>query len=474
MVKTGYLFINGIKREVNLSQTIMQACESYGIKIPHFCFHDKLSVAGNCRMCLVEEVKKSPKPLQASCAITVVSDMSIYTNSALVKKAREGVLEFLLANHPLDCPICDQGGECDLQDQALVFGSDRGRFYEQKRAVEDKNFGPLIKTVMTRCIHCTRCVRYMREIAGLKHFGITGRGSQMEIGFYISNSLNSEISGNVIDVCPVGALTSKPYAFKARPWELSSYNSIDLSDAFGSNVRIDVLGNKIVRVLPRINKKINDCWISDKVRFSYDAYKIQRLLFPMLKNVSGLFERVSWEAAYNNLIQFIQRKKPSLSFYDLAIDSSLESQYSAMGFFRSLGMKMIVPAAVNTPLNSRLMFNSGHLSIDRFLRADLILLVNVNPAYDAAVFNIYLRQLAERSIPVFTVGFNPTNLNFNFTTLGNDLSILNKIISGNHYICNYLMKANNPYIFFSSSLIDTTYYRLLLNLQKGIKCFYAI
>lgn len=258
-MKSTFVFINGIKREVMLNQTIMQACESYGVKIPHFCFHEKLSVAGNCRMCLVEEVKKSAKPLQASCAITVVPDMSIYTNTALVKKAREGVLEFLLANHPLDCPICDQGGECDLQDQSLVFGSDRGRFYENKRAVEDKNFGPLVKTVMTRCIHCTRCVRFAREIAGLNNFGITGRGSKMEIGFYIKNFLSSEISGNIIDVCPVGALTSKPYAFKARPWDLISHSSVDLFDAFGSNIRVDVLNNKIVRILPKINKQINDC-----------------------------------------------------------------------------------------------------------------------------------------------------------------------------------------------------------------------
>lgn len=211
------IFINGIRREVMPNQTIMQACESYGVKIPHFCFHEKLSVAGNCRMCLVEETKKSAKPLQASCAINVLPDMSVYTNTALVKKAREGVLEFLLANHPLDCPICDQGGECDLQDQSLVFGNDRGRFYESKRSVEDKNFGVLVKTVMTRCIHCTRCVRFAREVAGLETFGITGRGSKMEIGFYIQNYLDSEVSGNIIDVCPVGALTSKPYAFKARP-----------------------------------------------------------------------------------------------------------------------------------------------------------------------------------------------------------------------------------------------------------------
>lgn len=258
MLSTGIttIYINNIRREVKLSQTIMQACESYGVQIPHFCYHDKLSVAGNCRMCLVEETK-SPKPL-ASCAINVAPNMNIFTNTALVKKAREGVMEFLLANHPLDCPICDQGGECDLQDQALVFGGDRGRFYEQKRAVEDKNFGPLVKTIMTRCIHCTRCVRYMREVTGLDSFGITGRGSKMEIGFYIKKHMNTEVSGNVIDLCPVGALTSKPYSFKARPWELSPHYSIDVFDSWGSNIRLDVLGTKIMRILPKINKFINE------------------------------------------------------------------------------------------------------------------------------------------------------------------------------------------------------------------------
>ena len=213
-MSTCNIYINGITCSVNLNQTIMQACESYGISIPHFCFHDQLSIAGNCRMCLVEEIK-SAKPL-ASCAVLVSHNMQIYTNTALVKKAREGVLEFLLVNHPLDCPICDQGGECDLQDHALVFGSDRGRFYDLKRAVEDKECGPLVKTIMTRCIHCTRCVRFATEVAGISSLGITGRGNKMEIGFYIEKLLESEISGNVIDLCPVGALTSKPFAFTAR------------------------------------------------------------------------------------------------------------------------------------------------------------------------------------------------------------------------------------------------------------------
>ena len=262
------------------------------VDIPRFCFHEKLSIAGNCRMCLVEDFKQI-KPL-ASCAINASSSMNLYTNTIKVKKARESVLEFLLANHPLDCPICDQGGECDLQDQSLVFGSDRGRFYEFKRAVEDKDCGPLIKTIMNRCIHCTRCVRFSNEIAGNVTLGITGRGSKMEIGFYVEKLISSEVSGNIIDLCPVGALTSKPFAFTSRPWELKSYNSIDLLDAMHSNIRIDVRGTKIMRILPRVNENINDEWITDKIRFAYDGFRNQRLYSPMVLSNSK-FIKVSWQ-----------------------------------------------------------------------------------------------------------------------------------------------------------------------------------
>ena len=226
--------INGVEVLVDKNSTVLQACESIGIEIPRFCFHERLSVAGNCRMCLVE-VEKSPKP-QASCALPVMNNMKIFTDTPLVKKAREAVLEFLLINHPLDCPICDQGGECDLQDQAMIYGSDSSRFYEYKRGVENKNIGPLVKMIMTRCIHCTRCVRFMSEVAGLGDFGTTGRGNSTEIGTYIEKNLNSELSGNIVDLCPVGALTSKPYAFKARPWELTSFDTIDISDGLGCNI----------------------------------------------------------------------------------------------------------------------------------------------------------------------------------------------------------------------------------------------
>jgi NADH dehydrogenase/NADH:ubiquinone oxidoreductase subunit G len=248
--------INSIVYNLPKHLTIFQACDLVGIQIPHFCYHDKLSIAGNCRMCLVEE-NKSLKPL-ASCAVNINSNLIIFTNTLMVKKSREGVLEFLLANHPLDCPICDQGGECDLQDQSIVFGGDRGRFYEIKRSVQDKDCGPLIKTIMNRCIHCTRCVRFSQEVAGVSNLGMTGRGSSMEIGFYIKSFINSELSGNVIDLCPVGALTSKPFSLLARSWELRHHDFVDFFDSLGSNIRIDLRGSSILRVLPRVNEFINE------------------------------------------------------------------------------------------------------------------------------------------------------------------------------------------------------------------------
>lgn len=263
------------------TQTLIQACETFGFSIPRFCYHQKLSIAGNCRMCLVE-VENAVKPV-ASCAVVQMPNMSIFTDSAVTKKAREAVMEFLLLNHPLDCPICDQGGECDLQDQSLLFGNDRSRFYGYKRAVANKNVGPLVKMVMTRCIHCTRCVRFASDIAGVQDLGVTGRGSAMEIGTYIEKAMKSELSGNVIDLCPVGALTSKPYAFTARPWEVQSVDSIDTSDSLGSNITVQVIGSKIMRVLPKANDSINGDWITDRARFSYDGItSLSRELEPSL------------------------------------------------------------------------------------------------------------------------------------------------------------------------------------------------
>ena len=272
--------------------TVLQACEQAGVDVPRFCYHQRLSIAGNCRMCLVE-VEKSPKPV-ASCAMPVMPNMNIKTTTPLVKKAREGVMEFLLINHPLDCPICDQGGECELQDQSLIYGSDRSRFVEVKRAVEDKELGPLVKTVMSRCIHCTRCVRFATEVAGVQDLGVTGRGNMAEIGTYVSKLLTSELSGNVIDLCPVGALTSKPFAFTARAWELKFAESVDVTDGLGSNIRVDTRGTEVMRVVPRLHEGVNEEWISDKARFSYDGLKRQRLDTPMVKAPDGRLKPATW------------------------------------------------------------------------------------------------------------------------------------------------------------------------------------
>ena len=291
------IYVNDIKLNVKPNSTILQACEQVNVYIPRFCYHDKLSIAGNCRMCLVE-VEKSPKPV-VSCSFPVMNNMKIYTNTPLVKKARENVLEFLLLNHPLDCPICDQGGECDLQDQTLIYGSDKSRFYEYKRSVENKNCGPLIKTIMTRCIHCTRCVRFMTEMTSFKNLGTTNRGTHTEIGTYFEKFLNTEISGNIVDLCPVGALTSKPYSFVSRPWELKSTNNIDIMDGIGSNIRVDSKDSKILRILPRLNKNINDNWISDKTRFFFDGLQYQRLLNPLyFNNKTSKFIKIKWLTAF--------------------------------------------------------------------------------------------------------------------------------------------------------------------------------
>ena len=289
------LKVNNIDIEVEEGLTVLQACEKAGVEIPRFCYHEKLSIAGNCRMCLVE-MEKSPKPI-ASCAITAIEGMNIKTNTPLVEKARKGVMEFLLANHPLDCPVCDQGGECDLQDQSMFYGVDKSRFKENKRMVPEKNMGPLVKTQMTRCIHCTRCVRFATEVAGVPELGAIGRGEDMEITTYLEKSMESEMSGNVVDLCPVGALTSKPYVFEARPWELKKTETIDVMDAVGSNIRVDTYEWEVKRVLPRVNEDINEEWISDKTRHANDGLLNQRLDTPYIKK-NKTFVKSSWEEAF--------------------------------------------------------------------------------------------------------------------------------------------------------------------------------
>src|SRR5512147_942484 len=305
------LIIDGKEIDVPAEYTLLQACEAAGAEIPRFCYHERLSIAGNCRMCLVE-VKGGPKPV-ASCAWGVRDCRPgpngeppvVNTKSPMVRKAREGVMEFLLINHPLDCPICDQGGECDLQDQAMAYGVDSSRYHENKRAVEDKYIGPLVKTIMNRCIHCTRCIRFASEVAGVPELGAIGRGEDMEITTYLEQAMTSELQSNVVDLCPVGALTSRPYAFAARPWELSKTESIDVMDALGSSIRIDARGREVMRILPRANDDVNEEWISDKTRHVVDGLRTQRLDQPYLRE-NGRLRPASWKEAFSHIVRKVK------------------------------------------------------------------------------------------------------------------------------------------------------------------------
>ena len=328
------LTIDGTAIEVPAGATVLQACELAGKEIPRFCYHERLSVAGNCRMCLVEQ-EKSPKPI-ASCAMPAAEGMVIHTDTPMVRQARKGVMEFLLANHPLDCPICDQGGECDLQDQAMAYGMDHGRFAEAKRAVRDKNFGPLVKTSMNRCIHCTRCVRFSTEVAGVEELGALGRGEHMEISTYIERALRSELSANIIDLCPVGALTSKPYAFMARPWELHSTESVDVLDAVGSNINVDTRGREVMRVLPRLNEAVNEEWISDKTRFACDGLIRQRLDRPYVRR-DGRLKPATWQEAFQAIADRLAGV-PGGKIAALAGDLvDAEAMFALKGLMASLG-----------------------------------------------------------------------------------------------------------------------------------------
>lgn len=394
--------INTIKHSVPSGITILQACEKVGLPIPRFCYHDRLSVAGNCRMCLVQ-VDKSVKPV-ASCAVQVSSEMVLFTDTIMVKKAREGVMEFLLSNHPLDCPICDQGGECDLQDQSLVFGNDRGRFYEIKRAVSDKNWGPLIKTVMTRCIHCTRCVRYSNEYTSSVDLGVVGRGSSMEITNYLNSLIVSEVSGNVIDLCPVGALTSKPYAFTSRPWELTKILTTDMVDQTGSNLSIEVSNQRILRVLPVLNVFANDEWLSDRSRFSYSSFRLQRLSsrvlnFPFVIPSYLIVGMVSYtEAVWLKRISSLD----SIMTYSLNVD------------FRSFYLSNI----------SFILRNS----------LDSILLFSIDLKKESPLLLMKLRlSLRSKHLSIFSVG-SPFDYSLSSTfNLGNSLSSLVKTLEGRSY-----------------------------------------
>ena len=384
------LTVNGIEVETPPGATVLQACQMAGVEVPHFCYHERLAIAGNCRMCLVEQ-EKAPKPI-ASCAMPAADGMVIHTESDKAKKARKGVMEFLLINHPLDCPICDQGGECDLQDQAMAYGFDRGRFEENKRAVKDKELGPLVKTSMNRCIHCTRCIRFATEIAGVEEMGATGRGENMEIGTYVEKALTSELSGNLVDVCPVGALTSKPFAFVARPWEMKKIESVDALDAVGSNIRIDARGPQVLRVLPRLNEDINEEWISDKTRFAIDGLSRKRLDRPFIRKGGKLVE-ASWQDALET-VGSLMKRIPGERMAALAGDlADVEAMYALKALMASFGSANIdcrpAGVALDPSVRAGYLFNTTIAGIEQ---ADACLLIGTNPRYEAALVNARLRK----------------------------------------------------------------------------------
>ncbi|KIH94957.1 NADH dehydrogenase (ubiquinone) Fe-S protein 1 [Sporothrix brasiliensis 5110] len=428
---------------------LIQACEKAGATVPRYCYHE---------MCLVE-VERAPKPV-ASCAWPVQPGMVVKTNSPLVHKAREGVMEFLLANHPLDCPVCDQGGECDLQDQSMRYGADRGRFHEidGKRAVEDKNIGPLIKTSMNRCIHCTRCVRFANDIAGMPELGSTGRGNDLQIGTYLEKNLDSELSANVIDLCPVGALTSKPYAFKARPWELKHTESIDVLDGLGSNIRVDSRGLEVMRVLPRLNDDVNEEWINDKSRFAVDGLKTQRLTIPLVRR-DGRFEPASWEQALAEINHGFAKAAPKGNEFK-AIAGALvdvESLVVLKDLANRLGSDNLAldtpngsaPVAHGVDVRSNYIFNSRIAGIEE---ADAILIVGSNPRHEAAVLNARIRKQWLRSDLEIGVVGEPFESTFEFEHLGTDHAALKKALAGP--FGKKLQAAKRPMIIVGSGVTE--------------------
>ena len=414
------LTVDGIEVEVPAGATVLQACEAAGKEIPRFCYHERLSIAGNCRMCLVEVKPGPPKP-QASCALPAADNQEILTQSPMVKKAREGVMEFLLINHPLDCPICDQGGECDLQDQSVAYGRGQSRFGENKRAVTDKYMGPIVKTTMTRCIQCTRCVRFAEEVSGVEEIGAVYRGENMQITSYLEKAVTSELSGNVVDLCPVGALTSKPYAFEARPWELKKTLGIDVMDAVGTNVRFDSRGRQVLRVLPRINEDVNEEWASDKTRHAVDGLVRRRLDRPFVRKDGKLVE-ASWADAF----AAIKAAKAGSSVAAIAGDQlDCETMYAAKALLGAMGSTLVEGRQTgmdyDTSSLSAVNFNSTIAGIET---ADVILLVGSNLRWEAPLINTRVRKAVVRKrAKVFAIG-ERVDLTYPATWLGNDLGLL--------------------------------------------------
>ncbi len=455
--------VDGLLVEVPDYYTLMQAAEAAGAEIPRFCYHERLSVAGNCRMCLIEVKGGPPKP-QASCAMGV-RDLrpgpngeppEIFTNTPMVKKAREGVMEFLLINHPLDCPICDQGGECDLQDQAMAYGVDKNRYAENKRAVEDKYLGPLVKTEMNRCIHCTRCVRFTTEVAGITEMGLLGRGEDAEITSYLEKALTSELQGNVIDLCPVGALTSKPYAFHARPWELVKTESIDVMDAVGSNIRVDSRGREVMRILPRVNEAINEEWISDKTRFIWDGLKSQRLDRPYVRS-GGKLKPASWNEAFAAIAKAIKASGGGNRVGAISGDlASVEDMYALKALMTSLGSGMTDCRPAMSGIDpsmprSAYIFNATIAGIEE---ADAILIVGSNPRKEAAVLNARIRKAwRAKGTPIAVIG-DQADLTYDYTYLGSGFATLSDLVAGQGSFAQTLANARKPLIIVGEGAVS--------------------
>ncbi len=419
------LTVDGIEVEVPGGATVLQACEAAGAEIPRFCYHERLSIAGNCRMCLVE-MEKSPKPV-ASCAMPAADGQVIHTKSEKVKKAREGVMEFLLINHPLDCPICDQGGECDLQDQSIAYGRGANRYEENKRAVTEKYMGPLIKTVMTRCIHCTRCVRFAEEVAGVEEIGAIGRGESMQITSYLEKAVTSEVSGNVIDLCPVGALTSKPYAFQARPWELKKTDSIDVMDAIGSNIVVGSRGAAVLRVTPRINDDVNEEWLADKGRFAIDGLAERRLDTPWVR-VGGKLQKASWAEAFAAIAAGLQGLTGDQIAGVVGDLAAVEDMVAFKDLLAGLGATRIESrqdgALFDAGEPAGWLFGTGLAAAET---ADAILLIGTNPRHEAALLNVRLRKAVKKGgAKAFAIG-PAVDLSFPITELGDDAALLTNL-----------------------------------------------
>jgi NADH-quinone oxidoreductase subunit G len=462
------LNVNGNVIEVPDGITLLQACEMAGAEIPRFCYHERLSIAGNCRMCLVEWVG-APKP-QASCALSVNdlrpnrdgSPAEIQTNSEVVRKAREGVMEFLLINHPLDCPICDQGGECDLQDQAMSYGVDASRFDENKRAVEEKDIGALVKTTMTRCIHCTRCIRFVTEVAGVPELGATGRGEDMEITTYLEKAMSSELQGNVIDLCPVGALTSKPYAFSARPWELHKTETIDVMDAVGSNIRIDTRGREVMRVMPRLHEDVNEEWISDKSRFIWDGLRTQRLDQPYIRK-NGKLEPASWSEAFTAISKAVAKSSPRKMAAIAGDLAAAEDMFALKSLMDNLGVANIDCRQDGARLDPALgrgsyIFNSTIAGIED---ADALLLIGCNPREEAAIINARIRKRWRRgNFPIGVIGGLKdganTDLTYDYEYLGAGPETLSEVRSGKHSFFKQLKAAARPMIIVGQGALART------------------